>query len=310
MSAILSLLNTENYQVYNRDVAKWLGSVLASIMLSELIQRFQFHQKTKSLITLSSEKGQWFYYTVDLCNERTGLTRDNQETALEIIIKLGLVTKVKAGTPAKRHFQINVSAIEKWLNSKIKINTRESTELVRGKAPNKNEGKHRTIKEPYKNPKIDCIESDPAEAEKKETIQPFLSSIKILDHNKKETHLTKNDIHFINCKFNYQWSSEEVEFLWQQLSNNSRAISNLEKYLETIIKNRRLTANITKQKDNTSCNSPQKKKSSNQNENNKSNSDKSALENIKVTISGGDMKKPVYLDSWATLQRSKKLPNG
>ena len=111
MTTCLSFLNNEEYQTYNRRIAKFCGSVDAAIMISELINRFEYHTKNNELTSHSSHGDNWFYYTIELCEERTCLSRKQQDAALNILIEKGLIEKKSFGVPAKRHFRINEEKI-------------------------------------------------------------------------------------------------------------------------------------------------------------------------------------------------------
>ncbi len=107
----LDLLDSGNFQTYNRKVAKELGSVNAAIMLSELVNRYNYHKDNQELLTYKKHEGVWFYYTVEKCEERTVLSRKEQETAIKILEKRGLFTKRAIGIPPKRHFCLEMKKI-------------------------------------------------------------------------------------------------------------------------------------------------------------------------------------------------------
>lgn len=153
MTSLLSLLNSSNYRTYSLVLAKKLKSVLAAIYLGELIQRYEFHQENKDLITLRNQEGKWFYFTESKCEERTGLTHDNQETAIKTLVKFGLIKKMVAGLPSKRHFQLNELAIfELLLDSKNLSSLEESAELGSSIPPNFDGGFLPSTKETKKEP--------------------------------------------------------------------------------------------------------------------------------------------------------------
>jgi hypothetical protein len=148
MSSILSFLNSDNYRVYNVLLARKLGSVNAAIMLSEIVQRYEYHKNKNELEVLKNHEGDWFYYTIDLCEERTGLTRDQQDPAINILIKMGLIKKIISGVPPKRFFQIDEKKIlENLLDSKNVSNLRKIHKLNCGKSTNQNEENPQNNKE-------------------------------------------------------------------------------------------------------------------------------------------------------------------
>lgn len=173
MSSLLSLLNSSNYRTYSLVVAKKLKSVLAAIYLGELIQRYEFHQENKDLITLRNQDGKWFYFTESKCEERTGLSHDNQETAIKTLVKLGLIKKIVAGLPSKRHFQLNELAIFQFLmDSKNLSSLEESSEVESSIPPNYDGAILPSTKETNKEP-----------LSKKTTTNKRNSSSSIIDRN-------------------------------------------------------------------------------------------------------------------------------
>lgn len=133
--SILSLLNSGNFQMYNRAVARELGSVNAAIFLSEMINRYEFHQQEKTLFV---EDGvEWFYYTNELGTERLCLSKKEQDTAVKILIERGFVEKCVKGLPAKRYFSLNNENIEAYfLNSKSISRSDEKAQLEVTKGSN------------------------------------------------------------------------------------------------------------------------------------------------------------------------------
>jgi hypothetical protein len=111
MHALLQLLNSDNYRTYNLYVAKRLGSVNASIILCELIQRYAYHLDNNNLIKLRNQDGLWFYFTQEKCEERTALSRREQDSAIKNLEAHGLIKKINSGVPCTRHFQIDEAQI-------------------------------------------------------------------------------------------------------------------------------------------------------------------------------------------------------
>lgn len=141
----LDLLNHANYQIYNRQIARKLGSVDAAIMLSELINRYQYHKEHNELLTFEKFEGEWFFYTVEKCEERTVLSRREQERTVKNLISNGLIEKIQFGLPAKRHFKLNIDNIEEFMDfSKNLSRTHKRCELDSTKGANWNAQKVRT----------------------------------------------------------------------------------------------------------------------------------------------------------------------
>lgn len=107
---LISSLNKNNFQTYNRDLAKSLG-INAAIFLSELINRYEYHKDKDQLIVHESHGEEWFYHTIQHVKDRTGLTREKQDTALKRLKEFELVDVKIFGLPSRRHFRLNVDKI-------------------------------------------------------------------------------------------------------------------------------------------------------------------------------------------------------
>lgn len=108
---LFTVLNANNYQVYNREIAKKIG-INATIILTELIDKFGYFEKA-GLLT----DGDWFYLTIEDVYERTALSRDAQDGALKKLKALEFFETRQMGLPAKRHFKLRKDKIAEWLLS-------------------------------------------------------------------------------------------------------------------------------------------------------------------------------------------------
>lgn len=117
------LLSSNNYRIYNVDLARKLESVSSAIVLGELLGREEYHEKENQLIDIDGVSG-WFYETAEKMEERTALKRKAQDNAIDILVKHGLITKTLKDSPPKRFFHINHEAVVNFSTNKI-----ESTNL-------------------------------------------------------------------------------------------------------------------------------------------------------------------------------------
>jgi len=108
---ILSLLASDNYRTYNVEIARKLKSISAAIILSEIAQSLQFHEKKGELISHPQHGDGWIYLTHEKCEERTILTRKEQDKAFAILESFNLIEKKVWGAPPLRHFRLNIDAI-------------------------------------------------------------------------------------------------------------------------------------------------------------------------------------------------------
>ena len=156
---LLSFLNTSNYQVYNRQVAKQLKSINAAILLSELINRFEYHEERNELIVHEKHGIGWFYHTIEHVEDRTGMSRDEQDQAIKILKNSQVIETQVFGLPAKRHFRVNVEKIYNLFTFSKNISSlRKIHKLDCGNSANWNEENPQTAhysrrtqeKNPYK----------------------------------------------------------------------------------------------------------------------------------------------------------------
>lgn len=139
--SIISALNANNYGIFNRKLAHEIG-LIESIVLSELINAWEYFESAH--VTIKGERG-WFFITIEDLQERTSLSREQQDRALNSLINQELIKKAVHGLPAKRYFQLQESNIEKLLRVKKKsTNLRETHKLDCGKPTNCNVGNPQT----------------------------------------------------------------------------------------------------------------------------------------------------------------------
>ena len=104
--------STNHFRKYDIWVARKLGSLEAAILLAELSNRVDYHEGRGELYADKKHGGGWFYFTHELAYERTFLARWQQDAALRVLIKRGLVAKRVFGVPPKRYFRLNDEAID------------------------------------------------------------------------------------------------------------------------------------------------------------------------------------------------------
>ena len=107
------LLMSSNYFVLNKQITKKLG-IETAFLLTVLIEGSD---------KLSDEEG-WFFQTIELLEEITGLSRHKQTKIIENLLRLNLMTQKNRGVPCKRYFKINFKNVENLiflgLNSEVK----------------------------------------------------------------------------------------------------------------------------------------------------------------------------------------------
>lgn len=164
---IIDLLNSRNYRTYNLKVARALGSINAAIFIGDLIDRYYYHKENGELKKFNNHTGEWFYYQIDKCEERTMLSRKEQDGAWKLISAFGFFDKQLIGVPAKRHFRINIEKINAFFsnsNNDYSLSKRDKLECPKG--TNCIVQKGQTINEPYNEPKDTTTSSSFSEKEK------------------------------------------------------------------------------------------------------------------------------------------------
>jgi hypothetical protein len=112
---ILDFFYGEAYRLYNVEFSKKLNSILAAILYYELVNRQKYHTNSKELIDIPNHGSGWFYYTREKGSDRLGMSAQEQRTALEILVKHGLVQKAKFGLPCKIYYRVPQEPLEKFL---------------------------------------------------------------------------------------------------------------------------------------------------------------------------------------------------
>lgn len=105
-----SNLRSENWQTYNVEVAKCTSHTF-SILLAVLANKQEYYTRNKKLVSHPKHGDGWFYLEVDPVYEMTGLTRYEQEGAVKIGVRLGIIKCERIGMPGRRHFKVDKQAL-------------------------------------------------------------------------------------------------------------------------------------------------------------------------------------------------------
>lgn len=92
---------------YQPGLSLVFHSTSVGIMLSQLLY---WHGKGKN-------KDGWVFKTIDEMRAETGLSRNQQDTAIQKCINAGILDYKLGGIPAKRHFRLNIQELENQLPS-------------------------------------------------------------------------------------------------------------------------------------------------------------------------------------------------
>lgn len=106
--SILNALVSENYFIINRNLVKNLG-LDSAVMIGELASEYDYFQKHNELVD------GWFYSTIENVEERTTLSKYNQNKIINDLKEKGIVETKLKGVPAKRYIKINEDKLEIFL---------------------------------------------------------------------------------------------------------------------------------------------------------------------------------------------------
>ena len=106
MSHYLTIKKIGQAVAYYPNLTKKLGSVNASILLSQFIY---WHDKTEHPLGV--------YKTQDEIKAETGLSRKEQETGRKVLRELGLITETYKRTEHKLYFLFHPNVFDEWFNN-------------------------------------------------------------------------------------------------------------------------------------------------------------------------------------------------
>lgn len=91
-------------------LAKVSGSANAGLFMSQLLYWWK-----------KGRDSNWIYKTIEEIRDETYLSRREQDTAIAIWIRLGVLSKKRVGIPPKRHFRIDTERLTKLVVSAKQI---------------------------------------------------------------------------------------------------------------------------------------------------------------------------------------------
>lgn len=95
---------------YIPALARISGSVSAGLFLSQML-----------FWCGKGKNADWTYKTIEELEEETSLCRNQQDNAVAVWTKLGVLEKEVRNVPPKRYFRINLLALEKLLDVEFQI---------------------------------------------------------------------------------------------------------------------------------------------------------------------------------------------
>lgn len=103
MTKINELLTGKGFIMVNKDLAKLVGLVPATIY-GELLSTHTYWKERGQLTIIDGKD--WFFCTIEDLEDKTTIKKDVQSTAINKLIREGLIVTKRHGLPAKRYFHI------------------------------------------------------------------------------------------------------------------------------------------------------------------------------------------------------------
>lgn len=161
----MSLLNTlasENYFIVNRDLVRNLG-LESAVMIGELASEYNYFQKHNELID------GWFYSTLENIEERTTLSKYNQNKIINKLKEKGILETKLKGVPARRYIKINEKELANYLKQDSKkidnldsknFNHLDSKKIDHVYKSNKEKNNNKNISSSSKEKVVDLLQSN------------------------------------------------------------------------------------------------------------------------------------------------------
>lgn len=111
LEQIIKLLNSDNTVSANRLLAHALG-IKAALLFNSLVGKQAYYEKHSML-----DSEGWFYSTIEDMQESTALSRCQQNKAIGVLVKAGLIDYRTGGVHCRRHFRVrnDTAQLEKYL---------------------------------------------------------------------------------------------------------------------------------------------------------------------------------------------------
>lgn len=108
---IIKLLNSDNTVSANRLLAHALG-IKAALLFNSLVGKQAYYEKHSMI-----DSEGWFYSTIEDMQESTALSRCQQNKAIGVLVKAGLIDYRTGGVHCRRHFRVrnDTAQLEKYL---------------------------------------------------------------------------------------------------------------------------------------------------------------------------------------------------
>ena len=142
---LLQLLNANGFISVNKQLIKEIG-LEPAVVFGEIVSKYYYHKGRGEL-----KKGGWFYFTADKMEKITSLSHYKQTKALNKLEEVGFIEQKNFGTPNKRHFRVDSTAVfnslKNWISTDSKTSIKATSKLdsnsLKNYKSNKNRNKNR-----------------------------------------------------------------------------------------------------------------------------------------------------------------------
>lgn len=110
--SVLNLLASDGFITLNKSLIGMIG-IEPTLLLGELASEYVYRAKTDTLTD------GYFFSTIDNIENNTTLTRKQQDQAIKVLTKAGIISYKVSGMPARRYFKINEDVICMFLGNKF-----------------------------------------------------------------------------------------------------------------------------------------------------------------------------------------------
>ena len=207
---MINLMSQSNYFIFNKSLAKNIGIEETYMLLTLIDANNIFKQK-------------WFFQTVEMLEELTGLKKDKQKRIIDCLVNLNIIEQKNRGIPCKRHFKINYEELEKLLMDFSKLEVKKENKLEIFPQTSKRNFSNLIIKE--NNINESNIEKNKKETQKdthvKNNIDIALEKVNAISNNKLNIIFLQNNITSLILKlFDELGTDKTIETLENIKENN------------------------------------------------------------------------------------------
>lgn len=140
---ITKILGQSSFWMVNKAIAKHLNNNDAALLLSELIDKYDYFKTKNELIDNR------FYYTSEMMFNNLNISYHQQKNCIKILVRAGFIETKLMGIPAKLHFKIIENKILSFLNTGIEEIQKQDVKKFETNNTKSNNTKEKNTKNNY-----------------------------------------------------------------------------------------------------------------------------------------------------------------